>query len=45
MDLMNIPLPTILPECEKPSSVEYFEKKGTVFITSPAEFSCWSFRS
>ncbi|XP_026209858.1 elongin A, like isoform X2 [Anabas testudineus] len=26
MDLMNIPLPAVLPECEKPFSVEYFEK-------------------
>ncbi|KAI3362669.1 hypothetical protein L3Q82_001743 [Scortum barcoo] len=27
MDLMNIPLPAALPECEKLSSVEYFERK------------------
>ncbi|XP_044070280.1 elongin A, like [Siniperca chuatsi] len=27
MDLMNIPLPALLPECEKPSIVEYFERK------------------
>ncbi|XP_070772690.1 elongin A, like [Enoplosus armatus] len=27
MDLMNIPLPALLPECEKPSSFEYFERK------------------
>ncbi|KAF3708307.1 Elongin-A [Channa argus] len=27
MDLMSIPLPAVLPECEKPFSVEYFEKR------------------
>lgn len=39
MDLMNTPLPAVLPECEKPSSVEYFERKGTVFLTNSAVFS------
>ncbi|KAM3606537.1 uncharacterized protein V6R79_018231 [Siganus canaliculatus] len=28
MDLLNIPLPVVLPECEKPSSVMYFERKA-----------------
>ncbi|XP_030603466.1 elongin A, like [Archocentrus centrarchus] len=27
MHLMNIPLPAALPECEKPSSFDYFERK------------------
>uniref|UniRef100_A0A3Q3IBA1 Uncharacterized protein n=1 Tax=Monopterus albus TaxID=43700 RepID=A0A3Q3IBA1_MONAL len=27
MDLMSIPLPAVLLDCEKPSSVEYFERK------------------
>ncbi|XP_042289074.1 elongin A, like isoform X1 [Thunnus maccoyii] len=27
MDLVNIPLPAVLPECENPSTVEYFERK------------------
>ncbi|KAM7385691.1 hypothetical protein PAMP_001754 [Pampus punctatissimus] len=27
MDLINIPLPAFLPECENPSSVDYFERK------------------
>ncbi|XP_040906329.1 elongin A, like [Toxotes jaculatrix] len=27
MDLMSIPLPAVLPECEKPSSVVYFDRK------------------
>ncbi|CAJ1067515.1 LOW QUALITY PROTEIN: elongin A%2C like [Xyrichtys novacula] len=27
MDLLNIPLPAELPECDKPYCVEYFEKK------------------
>lgn len=39
MDLLNIPLPAVLPVCEKASSVEYFERKGTVFLTNPAVFS------
>lgn len=39
MDLMSIPLPALLPECEKPFSVEYFEKRGTVCITNTAVFS------
>lgn len=43
MSLMNIPLPAVLPECEQPSSFEYFERRGTVFITHPAVFSHWLF--
>ncbi|KAF7643229.1 hypothetical protein LDENG_00243030, partial [Lucifuga dentata] len=27
MDLISIPLPDLVPECNKPSSVEYFERK------------------
>ncbi|KAG8000061.1 Elongin-A, partial [Nibea albiflora] len=27
MSLMNIPLPAVLPECDQPSSVEYFERR------------------
>ncbi|XP_071336913.1 elongin A, like [Trachinotus anak] len=27
MDLMSIPLPAVLPECEQPSTVEYFDRK------------------
>ncbi|XP_035518867.1 elongin A, like isoform X2 [Morone saxatilis] len=27
MDLMNIPLPAVLPECDQSSSVDYFERK------------------
>ncbi|XP_010754612.3 elongin A, like [Larimichthys crocea] len=27
MSLMNIPLPAVLPECEQPSSFEYFERR------------------
>ncbi|CAK6951609.1 elongin A%2C like [Scomber scombrus] len=27
MDWINIPLPAVLPECENPTSVEYFERK------------------
>nr|XP_046258384.1 elongin A, like [Scatophagus argus] len=28
MDLVNIPLPAVLPECEQPSSVDYFDRKA-----------------
>ncbi|XP_026164679.1 elongin A, like [Mastacembelus armatus] len=27
VDMMSIPLPAVLPECEKPSSVEYLERR------------------
>lgn len=35
MELMNIPLPATLPECENQVSVDYFETKGTVSVTNP----------
>lgn len=31
MDQINVPLPAVLSEWEKPYSLEYFEKKGTVW--------------
>lgn len=34
MDLMNTPSPAVFPECEKPPSVEYYERTGTVFLTN-----------
>lgn len=30
MDLMNVPLPPVLPECHRASCVDYTEKKGNV---------------
>uniref|UniRef100_A0AAQ5YCZ5 TFIIS N-terminal domain-containing protein n=1 Tax=Amphiprion ocellaris TaxID=80972 RepID=A0AAQ5YCZ5_AMPOC len=41
MHLVNIPLPAALPEIEKPSTVEYFDRKGTMCRTNTAVFSCW----
>ena len=35
MELMNIPLPATLSECENQISVDYFETKGTVSVTNP----------
>lgn len=44
MHLMNIPLPAALPECEKPSSFDYYERKGTRSVNAGV-FSALSFGS
>lgn len=34
MHLMNIPLPAALPVCDKPSSFDYYERKGTCSVNA-----------
>lgn len=38
MHLMNLPLPAALPECDKPSSFDYFERKGMTGSTTTGVF-------
>lgn len=44
MHLMNIPLPAALPECDKPFSFDYYERKGTRSVNAGV-FSALSFGS